>query len=76
MDNTVYVNTQQQSADPTQPTETQDLGNQQPTQWIAVHNLKIIGMYGSQAEAVDGLSGYKMQNKIDLNDVVGVYQII
>ncbi len=75
-DNPVYVNTQQPSPDPSQPTQTQDLQTTQQTQWIAIHNLVIIGMYGSQSDAVDGLSGYKMQNQIDLNDVVGVYQII
>lgn len=53
-----------------------DTSNTPAAQWIAVHNLNIIGMYGSQNDAMDALNGYKMNVAIDINDAAGVYQII
>jgi len=75
-DNPVYINTQHPNSDLSQPTKTQELQDTTKTQWIAIHNLQIIGMYGTQADAVDGLNGYRMKSVIDLNDVLGVYQIV
>ncbi len=72
--NTVYTNTQ--NTDTSNNPNPQNDTNSQPQQWIAIHNSNIINFYGSQMDAIDGMNGYKMNNVIDINDVVGVYQII
>lgn len=76
----VYINTNanagnQQVAD-NNSDPTQDIGNETSGQWIAVHNNQIINFYGSQQDASDGLKAYQMDNVIDINDNIGVYQII
>lgn len=48
----------------------------QQSQWIAVHNDKIINFYGSQQDAVDGLNSYCMNNLVGIDDILGTYQII
>ncbi len=73
MDNTVYINSQ--NSDTAQNPNPQ-ADNNQPQQWIAIHNMNIINFYGSQMDAIDGLRGFQMANKIDLNDITGVFQII
>jgi hypothetical protein len=72
--NTIYTNTQDPNtvSNPNPQTDT----NNQPQQWIAIHNYNIIDFYGSQGDAVNGLNGYRMSNSIDINDTLGVYQII
>ena len=44
--------------------------------WIAYHNMEIIGFYETQDDANNALMSYKMGKQVDINDYFGVNQII
>lgn len=48
---------------------------QKVSSYMARHNDTIIGFFGSETDAQNALSGYEMENKIELNDILEVLKV-
>ncbi len=67
-----YVNTESTSTDPSQ-----DLSNpNNASQWVVIHDNLVVGFYGSQEDAFNAKTGYQMNNSIDINSNLEMYQVI
>ena len=49
---------------------------QKASSYMVRHNDKIVGFYGTEAEANDAKNGYQIENNIELNDTLDVLQIV